>query len=434
MAKAVVKSVDPDSIAEQCGVVPGDIVLKINNETFSDVLDFRFLTSDEYYVIEIQKNDGTIEEIEIFNDLYEQFGCEFENSLMDDAKTCHNKCIFCFMDQLPPNMRETMYFKDDDIRLSFLEGNYVTLTNLTDSEIERICNLRVSPINISVHTTDEALRCKMLNNKFAGKLLSIMERFSKAQIYMNTQIVLCKGINDGENLKKTIFDLAKLYPYVRSISIVPVGLTKFRDGLYPLEPFTKEDSEDIIKSVTAYQNELLSRLGTRLVYLGDEFYVKGECPLPPFESYEDFPQIENGVGLMTSFKRELKEALESSDYKAPKTPKSIATSEIAYNYICENIDMIKEKHPDLKVNVFKIKNNYFGGKITVTGLLCGEDIINQLKGEDLGDFLLLSGSMFKSDCDVLLDDVTKEEIERELNVNVIINDNSGEDFLRALMT
>ncbi len=432
MADAVVKSVDPFSIAEDCGIEKGDVIVKVNNKEFTDVLDFRYLTSDEYYVIEVKKADGSIEEIEVYNDLYEQFGCEFENSLMDKPKTCTNKCIFCFMDQLPKDMRSTMYFKDDDVRLSFLEGNYVTLTNLSDSDIERICTLKVSPVNISVHTTDSDLRCKMLNNRFAGRLMPIMETFAKAGICMNAQIVLCKGINDGEYLTKSLYDLAAFYPHVRSISVVPVGLTAYRDSLYPLESFEKEDCAAVIEQVSSYADDFLNKYGTRLVYLADEFYIKAQRELPPVESYEDFPQIENGVGLMATFMHEIQEVLKVTKGHDKILKKSIATSEIAYYYVCLAVDKIKEKFPRLDVNVYKIKNNFFGGKITVTGLLCGSDIIEQLKGKELGDELLLSASMFKSDCDVLLDDVTKEDIEKSLGVRVVINDNTGEDFVASL--
>ncbi len=432
MSKAVVKSVDACSIAEDCGIEKGDIITKVNNKEFADVLDFRYLTSDEYYVVEVEKTDGTVEEIEVYNDLYEQFGCEFENSLMDDAKTCHNKCIFCFMDQLPQNMRETMYFKDDDVRLSFLEGNYVTLTNLKDEDIDRLCNLKVSPINVSVHTTDKDLRCKMLNNRFAGRVMEIMNRFKDAGIFMNAQIVLCNGINDGEYLRKSLYDLAGLYPYIKSISVVPVGLTGHREGLFKLEPFEKEDCEDVIEHVEFYQKDFINKYGTHLVYLADEFYIKAERELPGYDEYEDFAQIENGVGLMTTLKCEIEDYLREGANFGSLKAKSVATSEIAYEYICSFLDKIKEKCPELNVNVYKIKNNFFGGKITVTGLLCGCDIIKQLKGKELGEYLLLSESMFKSDCDILLDNVTKEDIERELGVKVVICSNTGFEFVNSV--
>ena len=433
MADAVVKSVDPFSIAEDCGIEKGDTILKVNNKEFTDVLDFRFLTSDEYYTIEVKKEDGSVEEIEVYNDLYEQFGCEFENSLMDKPKTCTNKCIFCFMDQLPKDMRSTMYFKDDDVRLSFLEGNYVTLTNLSDNDVERICSLKVSPVNVSVHTTDADLRCKMLNNRFAGKLISTMKRFADAGITMNAQIVLCKGINDGKVLKQSLFDLSQLFPHIRSISVVPVGLTEYREGLYPLESFEREDCARVIDEVAHISEEFLLKYGTRLVYLADEFYIKAQRPLPPFEYYEDFPQIENGVGLMTTLSYEIDEELNNKRDNVTSCKKTIATSEIAYDYICSFVDRVKERFPKLDVNIYKIKNNFFGGKITVTGLICGSDIINQLKDKQLGEELLLSESMFKSDCDILLDDVTKEDIENALGIKVRIVSNTGYDFIQSLL-
>jgi len=432
MAEAVVKSVDPGSIAADCDIVPGDKILKVNNKEFKDILDFRYLTSDDYYVIEVLKKDGSLEEIEIENDLYEQFGCEFENSLLDSPMTCRNKCIFCFMDQLPPNMRKTMYFKDDDVRLSFLEGNYVTLTNLTDEDIERICNLRISPVNVSVHATEPELRCKMLNNRFAGKLLSVMRRFADAGIMMNAQIVLCKGVNDGENLDRTICDLRELYPSVQSVSVVPVGLSKYRDGLYQLEGFESEDCKKVIEQVSSHQEKFLKEIGTRLIYLADEFYIKAKELLPQYDAYEDFPQIENGVGLMTTMQYEIEKALEDIVLNPAPAKKSIATSEIAYDYICGFVEKISAVNK-VDVSVYKIKNDFFGDKITVTGLLCGSDIISQLKGKELGEYLLLSCSMFKDDCDIFLDDVTKEDVERELGVKVIINDNSGEDFVNSLI-
>ncbi len=435
MEKAVVKSVQQNSIAQDCGLQPGDIIVSIDGKPICDILDFKYYTSNDYYVVQIQKADGTSEEIEIFNDDYEQFGVVFENELIDKPMLCRNKCIFCFMDQLPPNVRSTMHFKDDDVRLSFLSGNYVTLTNLSDDDIERLCSLKVSPINISVHVTDPDVRCMMLNNRFAGKLLDIMKKFAQSGICMNTQIVLCKGINDGEHLNKTVMDLKALYPAVRSISVVPVGISKHRDGLYPLEPFQKEDCAAVISQIDAVRQTFLQQLGTGLVYLSDEFYITAGMPIPPYEYYEDFPQIENGVGLMAVMEREMQIEMEFSDEwkNATPAPKTIATSYIAYDFICRYVDMLKKKNPALKCNVYKIKNNFFGEKITVTGLLCGSDIIEQLKGKALGEYLVLSESMFRDDCEIFLDDTTKEQVEQALGVKVIINNNSGADFVAALM-
>lgn len=433
--KAVVKTVDDDSVAFDCGIEPGDVILSINGKEIVDILDFKYYTSDEFYTVEVEKKDGSIEEIEVCNDCCEQFGVTFEHELIDDPMLCRNKCIFCFMDQLPPNVRSTMSFKDDDIRLSFLQGNYVTLTNLSDADIERLCALKVSPINVSVHVTDGERRCMMLNNRFAYKVLDIMKKFAAAGILMNAQIVLCKGINDGEYLRRTVYDLRQMFPSVRSISIVPVGISKYRRGLFRLESFQKEDSAAVIEQVSAYQREFLHDIGTRLVYLADEFYINAGAPIPEYEAYEDFPQIENGVGLVAVLNREINTELEYADEFANLTPakKTIATAYIAYDFICEYVERIKKENPRLDCRVEKIRNDFFGEKITVTGLLCGRDIIAQLKGKDLGEYLILSESMFKDDCDIFLDDTTLEEVEQALGVKVIKTDNSGMDFVRVLM-
>ena len=300
-ADTTIKYIEPYSIAEEAGLEIGDKLISINGHDFHDILEYRYLTAEYEVTLEVLKKDGTTEMITVEND-YEDLGIEFAEGLIDEAQSCKNKCIFCFIDQLPKGMRETVYFKDDDTRLSFLQGNYVTLTNMSDEEIDRLIKMRVSPINVSVHATEPELRCKMLNNRFAGKCYDIMKRFAKNDIYMNCQIVLCPGINDGENLKRTLSDLGALFPNVNSISVVPVGLTRYRDGLYPLTPFTKESSAETIRFVEEIQNEFLEKLGTRLVYLSDEFYVDAGIPVPDAESYEGFPQIENGVGLLADFK------------------------------------------------------------------------------------------------------------------------------------
>lgn len=433
--RAVVKTVDYDSIAADCGIEPGDVILGINGKEIIDILDFKYYTSDDFYTVEVQKRDGSTEEIEVCNDCYEQFGVTFEHELIDDPKLCRNKCIFCFMDQLPPNVRSTMSFKDDDIRLSFLQGNYVTLTNLSDADIDRLCALRVSPINVSVHVTDGERRCMMLNNRFAYKVLDIMKKFAESGILMNAQIVLCKGINDGDYLRRTVHDLRGLFPAVRSISIVPVGISRYRKGLFKLESFEKDDCAAVIGQVSAYQDEFLSDIGTRLVYLADEFYIKADLPIPEYEAYEDFPQIENGVGLVAVLNREIETEMEFADEFADLNPckKTIATSYIAYDFICRYVAMIKSVNPRLDCRVEKIRNDFFGEKITVTGLLCGGDIISQLRGKDLGEYLILSESMFKDDCDIFLDDTSLEDVEAALGVKVVKTDNSGMDFVRVLM-
>ena len=432
---AIIKNVYPDSIASDCGIEKGDAILSVNSYKFKDILDFKYLTSDKYYVIEVLKKSGDIEQIEVFNDDYEIFGVDFENPLIDKPMRCKNKCIFCFMDQLPCNVRSTMLFKDDDVRLSFLQGNYVTLTNLTDDDIERLCKLKVSPINVSVHVTDGERRVLMLSNPKAKNLLSIMKKFASSGIIMNAQIVLCPGVNDGDYLKKSIEDLRDLYPNINSVSIVPVGITKHREGLYNLKSHTKETSLETINLVKEYQEKFKSEIGTSLVYLADEFYINANVDIPPYEHYEDFPQIENGVGLISSLREEINDELNYLDEYEDKTysPKTIITSYLAYDFINECVYKVKEKCPELNVKVLKVKNNFFGEKITVTGLICGSDIINQFKGKITTPYLVLSESMFKSDEDIFLDDVTLKDVEDALGVKIIKASNTGYGFIKSLV-
>ena len=434
--RAVVKSVFPDSIAMDAGIEPGDIILSVDGNEFRDILDFKFLTSDEYYVIEVLKKSGDCEEIEIYNDCYENFGVEFENPLIDKPMLCKNKCIFCFMDQLPPNVRSTMLFKDDDVRLSFLQGNYVTLTNLSDEDVDRICRLRISPINVSVHVTDPERRIMMLKNPNASKLMDIMKKFAENSVIMNAQIVLCPGINDGDYLRCTIEDLAGLYPSVRSVSLVPVGLSKYRENLFELRSFDSDLSKEVIDLVTPYQQKFKKDFGTSLVYLADEFYISAKAPIPPYEHYEEFPQIENGVGLIAAMREEIDEELEYLDEYENCTfaPKTVVTSYIAHDFICECVEKIKKYKPGISVIIEKIRNDFFGDKITVTGLPCGRDIINQLKGKITTEYLMLSDSMFKSDADIFLDDTTLEDVENELGVKVIKTPCTGYGFIKALFS
>lgn len=430
--KAVVKSVEYGSIAYDAGIEAGDIIDNISGSKFDDILDFKYLTSDDYYVIGVEKKNGGYEEIEIYNDYYEQFGAEFENALIDEPRRCHNKCIFCFMDQLPPNVRKTMVFKDDDVRLSFLQGNYVTLTNLKERDIQRIIDMRVSPINVSVHATDGEVRKMMLNNKNADKVLDIMRRFADGGITMNAQIVLCPGVNDGDILRKSIEDLSALMPAIHSASVVPVGISKHRKGLYELTPVTKEVAAEVIDIIEEYSDKLYKEFGTRVVYAADEFYIMAERDIPPYEAYEDFPQIENGVGMMACLEYEINQALEEETHSADNK-KYIATGAVAYNHINKFIDKIRDKHPGIDVEIFKIQNEFFGSRITVTGLLCGGDIIDQLRGKLSGGTLLLARNMFKADSMIFLDDTTLEDVERELNVKVRVVENDGYDFVQSVL-
>ncbi|MGN0108163.1 MAG: DUF512 domain-containing protein [Hominilimicola sp.] len=431
-ADTTIKYIEPGSIAEEAGLEAGDKLISINGHDFHDILEYRYLTAEYEVTLEVAKKDGTTEIITVEND-YEDLGIEFAEGLIDEAQSCRNKCIFCFIDQLPKGMRETVYFKDDDTRLSFLQGNYVTLTNMSDEEIDRLIKMRVSPINVSVHATDPELRCKMLNNRFAGKCYDIMKRFAENDIYMNCQIVLCPGINDGENLKRTLSDLGALFPNVNSISVVPVGLTRYRDGLYPLTPFTKESSAETIRFVEEIQNEFLEKLGTRLVYLSDEFYVDAGIPVPDAESYEGFPQIENGVGLIASMQEEFDSAIRLLKKKKRSRHVSVATGEIAEGFITGLAQTIEKACEGVKVDVYPIKNNFFGGGVSVSGLVCGCDIIEQLKGKIQTDTLLIPHSMLRDDDNIFLDDTTVEDVERALNVKIVPVLNDGYEFVEKIL-
>ena len=431
-ADTTIKYVEPDSIAYEAGIEAGDMLLSINGHEFHDILEYRYLTAEYEVTLEVLKKDGTKEMITVEND-YDDIGIEFNEELIDEAQSCRNKCIFCFIDQLPDGMRETVYFKDDDTRLSFLQGNYVTLTNLSDEEIDRLIKMRVSPINISVHATEPKLRCMMLNNRFAGKCYEIMKRFKENDIYMNCQIVLCPEINDGENLKRTLSDLGALYPNVNSISVVPVGLTRYRDGLYPIKPFTKTSSAETIRFVEEIQNEFLEKYGTRLVYLSDEFYINAMLPIPDAECYEGFPQLENGVGLIASMKEEFDSAIKLVKQTKRSRHVSIATGEISYGFIRELADNIEAKCEGVTIDVYPIKNNFFGGGVNVSGLVCGCDIIESLKDSVKTDTLLIPDSMLRDDDNIFLDDTTVEDVEKTLNVKITSVLNDGYEFIEKVL-
>lgn len=431
-ADTTIKYVEPDSLAFEAGLCEGDRLLKINGHEVHDILEYRYLTSEYEVTLEVEKNDGSIEIITIESD-YEDLGIEFREGLIDEAQSCTNKCIFCFIDQLPKGMRETVYFKDDDTRLSFLQGNYVTLTNMSDEEIDRLIGMHVSPINVSVHTTNPELRCKMLNNRFAGRCFDIMKKFRDNNIYMNCQIVLCPGINDGEELKRSLYDMASLYPNVNSISVVPVGLTRYREGLYPLTPFDKQSSYETICAVEKMQNEFYEKFGTRLVYLSDEFYVNAGKKLPESDVYEGFPQIENGVGLMASMKEEFDEAIKLVPKKRYSRRVMMATGEIAYEFISELARRTEEAAKGIEIEVYAIKNNFFGGGVTVSGLVTGGDIISQLRDKPRADILTIPQSMLRDEDDIFLDDTTVADVERELGMRIVPVMNDGYDFVEKII-
>ena len=431
-ADTTIKYVEPFSIAEEAGLEPGDKLLKINGHEFHDILEYRYLISEYEITIDVEKKDGSIEIITIESN-YEDLGIEFNEGLIDEAQSCTNKCIFCFIDQLPKGMRETVYFKDDDTRLSFLQGNYVTLTNMSDEEIDRLIKMHVSPINVSVHATNPELRCKMLNNRFAGKCFDIMKRFKDNGIYMNCQIVLCPGINDNDELNRTLYDLASLYPNVNSISVVPVGLTAYREGLYPLMPFNEKSSLETITQVENIQRDFMDKFGTRLVYLSDEFYVNAGKDIPYADAYEGFPQIENGVGLMASMQEEFDSAIKLVPDKTYHRTVAMATGEIAYDFIRKLADRIEAAAKGVKIDVYAVKNNFFGGGVTVSGLVTGGDIIEQLKDKPKADILTIPHSMLRDEDNIFLDDTTVAEVEEALGMEVVPIINDGYEFIEKII-
>lgn len=432
MKKNEIKTVFEGSIAEEIGLEPGDMILKINNAEVRDILDYRFLMSDEEILLTVQTKQGEVVDVEIEKEVYEDLGVEFESGLIDGAKSCANRCVFCFIDQLPPGMRKTLYFKDDDTRLSFFQGNYVTLTNVPEKEIDRFISMRVSPINVSVHTTNPILRCEMLKNKNAGNIMERLKKLSDNGILLNAQIVLCPTLNDGEELERTLSDLLTL-GHIRSVSIVPIGKTRYRENLCDIPSVDKAKAEEVLAIVEKWQKKALREAGTRLFFASDEFYLKAEREIPSSEEYEHFPQIENGVGLIASMREEFYNALEENYSLEKKRHVSIATGVSAYNFIKSIANDAKKRYNNLEVDVYKIVNDFFGEEITVAGLLCGRDIVRQLKGKALGETLLISKSMLRDSTDVLLDDTTVNEMEKELGVKIKAVENDGYEFLEALL-
>lgn len=428
----VIIKVESNSIADELGIEAGDILVNINNKEVLDVFDYRYLINDEYIEVCIKKSNGEEFIAEIDKDFEEDLGIVFESGLMDNAKSCKNKCMFCFIDQLPPNMRDTLYFKDDDSRLSFLQGNYVTLTNMKQKDIDRIIYYHLSPINISVHATDMELRKYMLKNPSATKLFDYIQQFAKANIEMNCQVVLCKGINDGNYLNKTIEDLSKYIPSIKSLSIVPVGLTKYRDNLEPLRPFEKQDALDVINIISSWQTKLKQKYDNNFVFASDEFYLTAEICMPSIEFYEDFPQIENGVGMMTLMEAELKEALNKINGDSIKRNLSIATGNSAYEYIIKLCRLIQEKFVNTNIMVYNINNNFFGEKITVAGLLTGQDLLKQLRDKNLGCCMLISQSALRTNDTIFLDNMDIKELEQKLDIQIVAVPNTGQDFLKAI--
>ena len=437
--KGKIIGVKRDSIAEEIGIKNGDVLISINQEPLYDILDYKYNEADSIVELEIEHEDGEIEIFEIEKDESEELGIIFENELIDTPRSCYNKCIFCFMEQLPKDVRETLIFKDDDYRLSFFSGNYITLTNMKDFDIDRIIKYRLSPINISIHATDEDVRCKMLNNRHAGKVLKYLDRLVEAGITINTQIVLCKDINDGKILDKTIKDLSKYAPVLKSICIVPVGLSNQREGLYPLKEITAEDSKKIINQVRPYQERFKEKYNSPLVFLADEFYLKANEEFPKYETYGDFGQIEDGIGMTPLFEYEFNQILKSleQDNKKEKTL-TIIVGKIIEDYMREKVNTINKLYPNIKINIVAPINNYFGEKITVTGLLTGTDILNTLiqkqnEGVNLGDYIVISKVMLKEDEDIFLDDMKLETLNVKTDKNIVVTDGTASTFIDAII-
>lgn len=436
----LIKEVLPGSIAAELDIAAGDRLLAINNEIIEDIFDYQFYVEDTYIEILIEKSDGEQWVLEVDKDEDEDLGIIFDNGLMDDYRSCHNKCIFCFIDQMPKGMRDTLYFKDDDSRLSFLQGNYVTLTNMSDHDLDRIIKYHLSPINISFQTMNPQLRCKMLNNRFAGEALKKVDRLFDAGITMNGQIVLCKGVNDGAELEFSIREMMKYLPNLESVSVVPVGLSKFRDGLYPLMPFTREDAKEVLATIHHFQREIYEKYGTHFIHASDEWYILAGEELPPEENYDGYLQLENGVGMIRLLLSEFQDAMEELRKERDKGSLvikeqeiSMVTGKLAFPYIRQMAEEMMRTLPGLTIHVYGIRNDFFGEMITVSGLLTGQDIIKQLKGQPLGERLLLPQNVLRSGEEVFLDDVTVPELEKALQVRADIVKSSGYDFVDSVL-
>lgn len=419
------------SPAHRAKIKSNDILISINDHEITDVLDYMFYSAEDKTELVIERKGKVLKKV-VSKSEYDDLGLEFNSFLMDEKRSCSNKCIFCFIDQMPPGMRETLYFKDDDARLSFLQGNYVTLTNLNDNDIKRIIDMRLN-INVSVHTTNPELRCKMMNNRFAGDKLKYLKMIADSGLMINCQIVCCPNVNDGEELKRTLNDLSDLMPNIQSVAVVPVGLTKYRDGLFPLECFNKINAGEVIDIIESKQKECLRKYGTRMVYPADEFYLLAERELPPTEFYEDYPQYENGVGLLRSLGDELESALKACEEIIESRTVTLVTGAAAYDFHVMLTKKIMRKFPAVKINTEKIINKFFGETITVAGLITAGDLIDQLKGKSLGDELIIPKVMLKADEPVFLDDLTVSDVEKALNIKVTASANDGYEYLNKLL-
>ena len=429
-----ITEVIPDSRASKVGIKDGDVLKSVNGHEINDVLDYRFYLAEKTVGLEIIREGKTLSFV-IEKDTYDDIGLEFQTPLMDKKHRCENKCIFCFIDQLPKGLRDTLYFKDDDSRLSFLHGNYITLTNLEKKDIERIIEMHISPVNVSIHTTNPELRCKMMHNKRAGEVLSYLDMLASGGIDICGQIVLCKGINDGEELLRTLNDTAKLYPRLQSLAVVPSGLTAYREGLYPLEPFDKESSRKVIEQVEKVNAHYHKKYGKNLFFCSDEFYLMAEKELPKDKYYEEYSQIENGVGMLRSFECEAHAFLDTltKEEKEVKRHISVATGTLAYDFIADTVKKIERKCKNVKCEVYPIVNDFFGHSITVSGLVTGVDLAKQLSGKELGEELLISRNMLRAEGDLFLCGTSLDGLKEKLGVNVLPVENDGGSFVAAVL-
>lgn len=428
-----ISEIDAGSIAEKKKISAGDELISINGNEINDVLDYRFYINDTKLLLSLKTAAGKSKLVLIRKDEFEDIGLGFETYLMDKQRSCKNKCIFCFIDQLPKGLRKSLYFKDDDSRLSFLFGNYITLTNLTDSEAQRIIKMHISPVNISVQTMNPELRVKMMANPKAGESLKYLFEFAKAGIAINTQLVLCPGINDGAELERSLNELGSLYPAVQSIAAVPVGLSDHRQGLYPLEPYNRQTAREVIGIIDRFNEKFKKENGAVIAYAADEFYIKAELPMPDAEYYNDFPQLENGVGMWALLQSEFDAALSECEAKSRNRRATIVTGKAAYPLISALAEKAMKQIEGLDINVVAAENKLLGSMITVSGLLCGADIADAVGGLDLGEELIIPPNCLRSEGDMFLDDMTVEELSEKLKVKVTQNGSSGEDLLAAML-
>ena len=439
----IISYVEPYSIADEMEIEVGDLLLSINKQPIEDVFDYRYLIKDEFVDVLIRKASGEEWELEIEKDYDDDLGIEFENSLMSEYRSCRNKCIFCFIDQMPPGMRETLYFKDDDSRLSFLQGNYITLTNMEDKDVDRIVKMQLAPINISIQTTNPTLRCKMLNNRFAGDKLRFLDKLYEGHVEMNGQIVCCKGVNDKDELRRSIEDLKKYLPFMKSVSVAPAGVTKYREGLFEIKPFTKEEACETIDLIERYQQECFDEFGLHFIHASDEWYILAERDSPEEDRYDGYIQLENGVGMMRLLKEEFDEGISSAknlleEDKLPVTKRTItmATGKLAYSTIYSFAQKIMEVFSNIIINVVCIRNDFFGESITVSGLITGQDLIKQIKeqidsGKDMGDTLIIPCNMLRMGENVFLDDYTTDDVEKALSMHLVPVENNGKAIIEA---